>query len=150
MNLLDIARSALVTVTTCETAAQPDHPGVPGSARCWRVTRPNRQPIDVLFASEVGADDVRGLYPGAMVEPVAEARRRSATRAETEELRALIAEVLHADSEAERAETLTVACADADAALMSFRALVNDLRENRKWLPNFDTRTRARASEEGQ
>ena len=51
----------------------------------------------------------------------------TASPGQWQELGELIAIVLARDTEAERTETLAVACADPDAALISFRALVADL-----------------------
>ena len=53
---------------------------------------------------------------------------RTASLGQRQELRELIAIVLARDTEAERTETLAVACADPEAALTSFRALVADSR----------------------
>jgi hypothetical protein len=61
-------------------------------------------------------------------------RKRMPTLPEAEELRALIDEVMRDDSETERTEALTIACADPDAALLSLRTLRDELRLNEKWL----------------
>jgi len=53
----------------------------------------------------------------------------TASPGQRQELRELIAIILARDTEAERAETLAVACADPEAALTSFRALVADLQD---------------------
>lgn len=53
----------------------------------------------------------------------------TASPGQRQELRELIAIILAGDTEAERAETLAVACADPEAALTSFRALVADLQD---------------------
>jgi hypothetical protein len=103
-------------------------------ARRWRIMQPGRPATEVLFTPEVTAEDVREVYRGAIVKLIAEAPKRRATPAEAHELRALIAEVLRAASEAERVEALTIACADPDAAMLSFRALRDELRQNEKWL----------------
>lgn len=74
------------------------------------------------------ANDHEGV---ATVAPVAVAGsktlERQASTSERAELERLIATVLVDSSDADRAEALTVAAADADAALTSFRALVADL-----------------------
>ena len=56
---------------------------------------------------------------------------RTASLGQRQELRELIAIVLARDTEAERTETLAVACADPETALTSFRALVADSRDPR-------------------
>ena len=53
----------------------------------------------------------------------------TASPGQRQELRELIAIILARDTKAERTETLAVACADPDAALTSFRALVADLQD---------------------
>ena len=71
--------------------------------------------------------------------------QRRATHAEVAELGELIAEILAGDSEDDRVEALEVASRDVEAALLSFRTLRHELRENRKWLPQFrDTYAHAR------
>jgi hypothetical protein len=65
---------------------------------------------------------------------------RRATPAQLAELRELIAEILATDTEADRAEALEVASRDPVSALTSFRELVHDLRENRRWLPDRGVR----------
>ena len=54
----------------------------------------------------------------------------TASPGQRQELRELIAIILAGDTQAERTETLAVACADPVAALTSFRALVKDLRDS--------------------
>lgn len=49
---------------------------------------------------------------------------RSATPAEADELRALIAAILANNTESDRAEALVLALADPDAALLCYRALM--------------------------
>ena len=53
----------------------------------------------------------------------------TASPGQRQELRELIAIILARDSESERTEALAVACADPDAALTSFRALVADFQD---------------------
>jgi hypothetical protein len=90
--------------------------------------------MDVLFTPEAMAGEVSVVYPGASIEPIPEIRKRKPTVAEVEELRTMIAEVLHEYSETQRGEALAVGCADPDAALLSLRSLREELRLNEKWL----------------
>jgi hypothetical protein len=92
-------------------------------ARQWRISYPNGAAIDMLFTPAATRAEVAELYPGATIELVPDTAMRTATSAEADELRALIAAILADDSEASRAEALAVALADPDAALMSYRAL---------------------------
>ena len=48
------------------------------------------------------AEEVRIAYPEAAIEPVPETRKRMATGAEADELRALVAEVLREETNADR------------------------------------------------
>jgi hypothetical protein len=84
-----------------------------------------------LFRSAV-ADSVPDAVPPDIA--CEDAPKRLATAPETDELRALIAEVLRDDEEAERTEALAVARRDPDAALLSLRALRDERRLNEKWL----------------
>ncbi len=79
--------------------------------------------MEVLFTPAATQAEVAELYPGASIEPVSDAATRAATPAEADELRALVAAFLAADTEANRAEALAVALADPDAALACYRAL---------------------------
>jgi hypothetical protein len=61
MNLLDLARSALIE------RRGPDAP-----VRQWRISYPDAPAMDVLFTPPVTADEVAAIYPGAMIEPLAD------------------------------------------------------------------------------
>jgi hypothetical protein len=71
---------------------------------------------------------IRSHKPAILAELAANAAG-TASAGQRQELRELIAIILARDTEAERAETLPVACADPLAALTSFRALVADLQD---------------------
>jgi hypothetical protein len=64
--------------------------------------------------------------------PFSVTEARQATADEAAELRRLL-EIILADEPDEIAESLAIACADPDAALMSFRALVADIQERERW-----------------
>ena len=66
------------------------------------------------------------LAPGVLADY---AGRDFATPQERERLRKLIGYVLHADTPAERDETLVVACADPTNAILSFRNLALQRKE---------------------
>jgi hypothetical protein len=115
MNLLDLARSALLPKPAQET---PD-----GPSRRWRITSRMGPAMEVLFTPDATRVEVAALYPGATIEPLPDPPRRTATRTEADELRDLITLILANDTDAGRAEVLATACADPEAALMSFRLL---------------------------
>ena len=74
--------------------------------------RPSIRMHKPAILAELAANDVGTANPG-----------------QRQELREVIAIVLEQDTEAERTETLAAACADPEAALISFRALVADLQD---------------------
>lgn len=91
------------------------------TVRCWRIRYPNGAAMDVMFHPPATRADVAAIYPGARLEPLPDAPNRQATPAEAAKLHELVNMILVDAPEAERAEALRVACADADAALSSFR-----------------------------
>lgn len=100
-------------------------------SRHWRITLPERAPFSVAVTPPADAAAMLHLYPGATVEPIAERRRPATPVVEVEELRQLIGIILHDDPEA-RAEALSVAMADAGAALDCYRTLAA-ASPNRQW-----------------
>lgn len=137
MNLLDLARSALAAAP----AAPAWRPDVP--ARRWQIRIAGRDPMEVMITPGATHAEVAAIYPGARIEPLPDRLRRKATAAEAEELRPLVAVILGDADETDREEPLTVALADPEAALTSFRALAADLQPHP--LPDYDDR---RACEE--
>jgi hypothetical protein len=95
--------------------------------RRWRVRFPNLDPAEVIFTPEATRAEVAAIYPGAMIEALSDPPRRQPTEVEVAELRELVAVIL--PDEAERADVLRVACADPEAALISFRLLAAEARE---------------------
>lgn len=96
------------------------------AARAWRVTYPNGTAMDVLFYPAATQAEVQAIYPGAMVEPLPDTPTRPATKAEADELAALVAAILTDATEDERAEALPVALADPEAALACYRTLAGE------------------------
>lgn len=113
-------------VARIATIALATSPSENPAFRQWRISYPNAAAMNVLFTPEAMFEEVREVYRGAAIEPIAEARKCMPTLAEAEELRTLIADVLREESDAERTDALAVACADPDASLLSLRALVAD------------------------
>ena len=125
-----VARVATVAVAnspTLETA----------TAQRWQVRFPGGDPMEVLFTPVATRTEVAAIYPGAMIEPLPEPPRRTATQAEANELRELIAVILADADDAERADVLRVALADADAALTSFRLLAADAIDRKRHEARF-------------
>jgi hypothetical protein len=140
MNLLDLARSAI------HPAEPQEAPATDSRTSHWRVTYPSGGAREVLLVPPATADEVHELYPAARLEALRDTPRRSRTRPEVDELRALIDTVLRDDSEADRTEALTVAMTDPSAALVSLRTLAGELRLNEKWLGHrYDTRVGSQA-----
>lgn len=117
MNLLKLARAATSILTATATPAA-------YRLRQWRVAYPkNDIMMTVLFTPPATAADVQAIYPDAAIEPIPDTPARPATKAEADELAALVALILADATDDERAEALRIALADREAALTSFRAL---------------------------
>ena len=115
MSLLDLARSAL-----------PTRP-VDGPRYRWQVSYADGRAFDFCSVPEQDRQQIQARYPGAGVEPLpGDGPGRMAAPAEEAELRALVAAILADDTEADRAEALSVALVDPDAALACFRAMAGE------------------------
>lgn len=111
-------------VARSDAGVQPARDTAP--CRRWHVYfNDGRPPLEVIFSDDQTLVEVHARYPGA-VQPAPEIASRSATPAEADELRALVAAILSDGGEADRAEALAIALADPDAALMLFRTLAAD------------------------
>jgi hypothetical protein len=99
------------------------------AARSWRVCYPEVAAMEVLFTPPATRAEVSTIYSRDKLEPMSEPPRRAATPSEAAELRELVDHVLAGAGEADRAEALTVALADPEAALVSFRALATNVNE---------------------
>jgi hypothetical protein len=97
--------------------------------RCqrWRIRFPKLAPVEVWFTPEATKADALAACFGAIeAVPLPDVAGRTATDAEANELRALIATILADGAEAERAEAVTTALADPIAALDCYRLLSAD------------------------
>ena len=100
-----------------------------GKARRWRISFPKLAPIEVLFTPEATRVEALAACDGAVeATPIHEGARRTATAAEADELRALVATILAGASDYERSEALATAVADPTAALACFRVLAGSNR----------------------
>lgn len=90
----------------------------------WMLHFADRDPLPVYFCPAVSHADALASYPDALAaEPIPERTRRTATKAEADELQTLIERVYCDDTEADRAEALRVAVSDPDRALTCYRAI---------------------------
>jgi hypothetical protein len=93
------------------------------TARSWYISIPGRAPFEVHVVPEATEREMRLQYPGAIViEPLIRTRR-TATPAESAELRELIGMVAADWPEEERAAALDAAESDPEPALICWRAL---------------------------
>jgi|SRR5579862_7076904 len=101
--------------------------------REWRVSYPSAEPMTVLFTPPATRAEVTDVYRGAVIEPMPASTTRTATAAETDELRELVATVLgDGGDDDECVEALTVALADPRAALASLRDLARGADDPRR------------------
>jgi hypothetical protein len=93
--------------------------------------------MEVLFTPVATRAESAAIYPGAVIEPLPEPPRRTATQAEAKELCELIAVILADADDAERADVLRVAIADVEAAVISFRLLAADAMDRKRHEARF-------------
>jgi len=96
-------------------------------AQRWSIQFSTGDSLEVIFVDMTTLAELQALYPGALSAAPTTETRRTATPAESHELRALIASVIPEAPESEQAEALALAIDDADAALICYRALVAEL-----------------------
>ena len=97
---------------------------------------PNLDPVEVIFTPDATRAEVAAIYPGAIIESLSDPPRRQATEAESAELRSLIERVL-ADTPDEWDEVHRIACADPEAALITFRLLAAEAMERKRHEAQF-------------
>ena len=111
----------IATATLCNS--------VPASkdarAQRWQVRYPGVGPMEVLFTPPATQREVSAIYPGAEIDVLPESIRQDPSPSEATELRELVALMLADASDSDRAEALATAMNNPEAALESFRALVN-------------------------
>ncbi len=114
------------TAATCQNVTQE------GWARfnCWLIHFFDRDCMPVLFAPAVDHAGALAHYPNAIAaEPMPDTQKRRATKAEAEELKALVQQIYCNDSEQDQAEALANALADPEGALLCYRSMTNDKRQ---------------------
>ena len=93
----------------------------------WLLHFTDRSDLPVMFASAIEHAAVLDYYPDAVAaEPISERPQRKATKAEAEEITALVQAVYANDTDDDRAEALVAALADPDGALLCYRTIAKD------------------------
>ncbi|WP_153147351.1 hypothetical protein [Dechloromonas sp. H13] len=93
----------------------------------WLFHFTDRDDLPVTFAPAVDHAAPLAYYPGAVAaEPIAERTQRKATKAEAEEITALVQAIYANDTDDDQAEALAVALADPDGALPCYRTIAED------------------------
>ena len=90
----------------------------------WRLHFTDSDPLSVSFCPAATHAEALGHYPEAIAaEPIPERARRAATKAEADELQALIERTYCDDTEAEQADALQAALSDPERALTCYRSM---------------------------
>lgn len=93
----------------------------------WLFHFADRDDLPVTFAPAVDHAVALAYYPEAIAaEPIPDRPQRQPTKAEAEEITALVMAFYRNDSEEERAEALAAAFADPDGALLCYRTIASD------------------------
>lgn len=93
----------------------------------WLFHFGDRDPLPVTFAPAVDHAAALAYYPEAVAaEPIPERLQRKATKAEAEEITALVQTIYASDTDDDRAEALGAALADPDGALVCYRTIAKD------------------------
>jgi hypothetical protein len=93
----------------------------------WLFHFANRDDLPVTFAHAVDHAAALAYYPDAVAaEPIPDRPQRKATKAETEEITALVQAIYANDTDDDRAEASSAALADPDGALLCYRTIAKD------------------------
>ena len=118
-----VATVASVAVANAETVKTGD--GKPCSQ--WLFHFADRDDLPVTFAPAVNHAVALSHYPEAVAaEPIHDRPHRKPTKAEANELTALVMAIYANDTDDDRAEALAAALADPDGALLCYRAIAED------------------------
>lgn len=118
------ATVATVAVANAETVKTGD--GKPCSQ--WLFHFADRDDLPVTFAPAVDHAAALADYPDAVAaEPIPDRPQRKATKAEAEEITALVQAIYANDTDDDGAEALAAALADPDGALRCYRTIAKDL-----------------------
>jgi len=118
-----VASVATVAVANAETVKTDS--GKPCSQ--WLFHFADRDDLPVTFAPAVDHAAALAYYPDAVAaEPIPDKPQRKATKAEAEEIMALVLAIYANDTDDDRAEALVAALADPDGALLCYRTIASD------------------------
>jgi hypothetical protein len=93
----------------------------------WLFHFADRNDLPVTFAPAVDHAAALAYYPEAVAaEPIPERPLRKATKAEADEITALVMAIYGNDTDDDRAEALAAALADPDGALLCYRTIAKD------------------------
>ncbi|MBS1139228.1 MAG: hypothetical protein H6R13_681 [Proteobacteria bacterium] len=93
----------------------------------WLFHFADRDDLPVTFAPAVDHAAALAYYPDAVAaEPIPERLQRKATKAEANEITALVQAIYANDTDNDRAEALAAALADPDGALLCYRTIAKD------------------------
>ena len=115
------------TLVTSVTPQIDEGSGV--TARAWLLHFSDRDPLEVWYSPAATHAQALADCPDALAaEPLQKTSVRTATADEAEELRALIAAIYGADTEADRRDAMHAALADPEGALACYRAISAECR----------------------
>ena len=93
----------------------------------WLFHFTDRDDLQVMFAPAVNHAGALSYYPDAVAaEPMLDRAQRKPSKAEANEITALIQAVFAGDSDVNRNEALAAALADPDGALLCYRTIVEE------------------------
>lgn len=93
----------------------------------WLFHFADRDDLPVTFAPAVDHAAALAYYPDAVAaEPIPDRPQRKPTKAEAEEITALVQAIYANDTDDDRAEALAAALADPDGALLCYRTIAKD------------------------
>ena len=93
----------------------------------WLFHFADRNDLPLTFAPAVDHAAALAYYPEAVAaEPIPERPQRKATKAEADEITALVMAIYGNDTDDDRAEALAAALADPDGALRCYRAIAEE------------------------
>jgi len=121
-------RPSVATVASVAVAnAEAVNPGDGKPCSQWLLHFADRDDLPVTFAPAVDHAAALAYYPDAVAaEPIPDKPQRKATKAQAEEITALVQAVYANDTDDDRAEALVAALADPDGALLCYRTIAKD------------------------
>ena len=93
----------------------------------WLLSFIDADELTVLFVPPVTHTEATAYYPDAVAaEPIPDRPQRKPTKAEAEEITALVRAIYANDTDDDRAEALAAALADPDGGLLCYRTIASD------------------------